>query len=210
MSDSVTPLFGGAPRAPTALADALAPGAAVDVAPTPLLAVDPRTVERAERVRALEHERERAMHAAAEARAAVERSAAAYADGVERLAAALRRTEQTVACDAAELAILVARELVGCAFEVDRDRLVAAISRVLNGATQAVSLRVAPADAEHLKQAHPEVASRALALVADDTLGPGDFVLELPDRIVDGTVDERLRGAREALHSALEGADDDS
>ena len=104
-------LFGAAAEA-VPLADALgARSTGTEV--RSLLDMDPRTLQRDEELRDLESQLQRATAETQTARTELSKLVAGYKDGIERLSAAGRALRRAVAADTVDLALLVARELIG-------------------------------------------------------------------------------------------------
>lgn len=131
-----------------------------------------------------------------------------------RYAAAIARVEETIAQarrprapELADLALTLTRALIGREVSIDATFLARAIADVLDGehalGDSPLSLRLNPADADHVLARAPALAARA-RVVRDARLGAGDFVLENAERVIDGTIEARLQALRLHLVAALE------
>ena len=140
----------------------------------------------------------------ARARAAVEETLDRYLAAVDRLERQLREVAAPRPEDVVELALLVAREILGREAQVDRDRLLAAIDETLpHLGDGTVVLRLSPADLAHLRARRPDLLRAGVELVADTDVSDGGCVMEATDRIVDVSIETRLAAVRGRLLEAL-------
>ena len=132
---------------------------------------------------------------------------ARYAERIAQLAAATQTAARPQPEAIVELALVVARALVGREVEVDRkyfiDTLAAELVPLCEN--ERVDVRLAPADASALGAAHPELAG-GVRIVPDRTLEAGDCVIESATSIIDRSLAPRLAAVRTALVQALWGA----
>lgn len=148
-------------------------------------------------------EGERAGIAAGQAKvdAIIER----YADGIAHLASAASARSADDAAAVVDLALVVARELVGHELSHDRTFLVTMLTEALAtvGARTPVRLRIGSTDLAYLQEVRPEVLTPELEVVEDEALGVGGCVVEAEHAVVDATVEGRLAAVGAALRDAL-------
>lgn len=148
-------------------------------------------------------EGERAGIAAGQAKvdAIIER----YADGIAHLASATSARSADDAAAVVDLALVVARELVGHELSHDRTFLVTMLTEALAtvGARTPVRLRIGSTDLAYLQAVRPEVLTPEIEVVEDEALGVGGCVVEAEHAVVDATVEGRLAAVGAALRDAL-------
>lgn len=148
-------------------------------------------------------EGERAGIAAGQAKvdAIIER----YADGIAHLSSAASARSADDAAAVVDLALVVARELVGYELTHDRTFLVTMLTEALAtvGARTPVRLRIGSTDLAYLQAVRPEVLTPELEVVEDEALGVGGCVVEAEHAVVDATVEGRLAAVGAALRDAL-------
>jgi flagellar biosynthesis/type III secretory pathway protein FliH len=175
----------------------------------------------AERAQALvasaEAEAEAVRRSAGEVRAAAREEGqaeglrAAEAELVERLAVlgeAHRRWQARLEAEALDLAVEMARRIVGR--ELRADPAVAAEGALqairAAGSRRALRVRLHPETVGLVRARAPalveEAGGAAPELLADPSLSPGDVVVETEAGLVDGRVDSRLESLRAALEPA--------
>ncbi len=170
-------------------------------APAPALADAPEAaVELEELRRSAEHEGLMA------AQHKVEALAQRYLDAVARLEEQSRRGVRPLASEVVELALVVARELVGRELSLDRDALVGGLDEALASASedQQVTVRIGPTDLAYLRKRRPDLSESKIAFVEDVTLTIGGCVVETTQRVVDRSIEARLESVREALTTLLD------
>lgn len=106
-------------------------------------------------------------------------------------------------------ALAIAEQLVGHSLRNDPDRAPAALARALQlaPAGEAVTVRISPVDhavltadgTERAEAAVPDAAGRAVTLVADETLQPGDAVATSGATVIDARVAAGLERVRAVL-----------
>jgi flagellar assembly protein FliH len=186
-------------------------------APTPLFgaASQPTVIDEAEMMRRLDE-------ALAEARAEGERQGwqkaeAEVAAALVRLGDALGRVESIAramarpyATELVELALIVARELVGAEVQRDPAPLIQLVERCLENVAgeSSITVRLHPADRAALLAARPDLAGAAdLRVVDDPSLARGGCAVESARRLVDARLEERLDNVRDGLRELLEEAE---
>jgi flagellar assembly protein FliH len=186
-------------------------------APTPLFGVpsQPTVIDEAEVTRRLDQ-------ALAEARAEGERQGwqkaeADVAAALVRLGDALGRVESIAramarpyATELVELALIVARELVGAEVQRDPAPLIELVERCLDDVAgeSSITVRLHPADRAALLAARPDLAGAAdLRVVDDPSLARGGCAVESARRLVDARLEERLDSVRDGLRELLEEAE---
>ena len=141
-----------------------------------------------------------------------------YLDGIQRLLAATRLAHRPEPGEVVELALVVAKEIVGRELVTDRSQLLAVVDRALGSVsadTQLV-LRVSPGDATYVKQRRPELLREGVVIVEDKALTVGGCIVETPAWVLDASIEARLEAVRAGLveimqtSSADETRDDDS
>jgi len=179
----VQSIYGGASAAP-----ALTPEPA-PVAATP----DPAVLEQARR----EAEREGLFSAQAKVAAIMER----YVDAITRLDIAVKEAMAPRAAEAVDLAILVAKELIGQEIVTDRDILVATVEKAMAPLKEASALqiRMGAADLVYVMQRRPELIEAGVKFVEDGNLGVGGCVIETPFAVADASIETRLEAVRRSL-----------
>jgi flagellar biosynthesis/type III secretory pathway protein FliH len=137
----------------------------------------------------------------ATAQAKVEEIVERYLDGIQRLLQATRLAHRPEPGEVVELALLVAREILGRELSMDRGMLLAAIDRALSSVsadTQLV-LRVSPADAAYVKKHRPELVRDGVVLVEDKKISVGGCIVETPAWVLDASIEARLEAVRGGL-----------
>ena len=144
-------------------------------------------------------EAEKAGLAAAQIK--VEEIVERYLDGIQRLLTATRLAHRPEPGEVVELALLVAREILGRELSMDRSLLLAAVDRALSSVsadTQLV-LRVSPADAAYVKKHRPELVREGVVLVEDKKISVGGCIVETPALVLDASIEARLEAVRGGL-----------
>lgn len=123
-----------------------------------------------------------------------------YLDGIERLEQTTREAARPFS-DAPEIAILIAKEILGRELSVDPDSIVRQLSEALTavGSARPIRVRMGPTDLEYVLRKRPDLLSGDLELIEDDSLGIGGCVVEGPQKIVDSSIETRLLAMRAAL-----------
>jgi flagellar assembly protein FliH len=124
-----------------------------------------------------------------------------YLDGIQRLLAATRLAHRPEPGEVVELALVVAKEIVGRELMVDRTQLLGTIDRALGSVsadTQLV-LRVSPGDATYVKQRRPELLRDGVVIVEDKALTVGGCIVETPAWVLDASIEARLDAVRAGL-----------
>lgn len=132
---------------------------------------------------------------------------ARYLEAVGQLAQATMAQARPQPDAIVDLALLVARELVGREVVADRKHFADALAAELEPlcADERLEVRLPPADLAAVASLHPELALR-VRLVPDATLEPGDCIVESATSVLDRSLAPRLAAVRAALVQAL--ADD--
>jgi flagellar assembly protein FliH len=189
------------------------PGLEPPATPTPATAPLPGSdaAELAERFRdeldelRLQAEKEGLLAAQTKVETIIER----YLDAIERLRALGALAARPRAADVVDLALLVARELMGQELAADRERLVALVDEALREVpndTQ-VTVRLGSADLAYLRRRRPELEERGLVVLQEDrTIGVGGCKIETREWLRDVTVEARLNAVRDRLATLLDGA----
>jgi flagellar assembly protein FliH len=124
-----------------------------------------------------------------------------YLDGIQRLLAATRLAHRPEPGEVVELALVVAKEIIGRELVADRTQLLASVDRALTSVsadTQLV-LRVSPGDATYVKQRRPELLRDGVVIVEDKALTVGGCIVETPAWVLDASIEARLEAVREGL-----------
>jgi flagellar assembly protein FliH len=181
-------------------------GAVVEAAPpAPAPGPDHATVER--EIAAARADAERAARAAvaAEAEATLNR----YLTTLKALDRAIQQTSRPPVHDVVELAMVVAREIIGRELTTDRGRVTAAIDEALSAAGEdheGAVVRVNPDDLAYVQANHGEKFP-GVDLVPDPRLQAGGCVVETARAIVDASIEARMSAVRRAVQSALSGGE---
>lgn len=143
--------------------------------------------------------------------AAREEVAAAIArlgEALEKVEASARAAAKPYASELVELALIVARELVGAEIGRDPAPLVQLIERCLDDVVgeSAITIKLHPADRAALLAARPDLLRPDLRVMEDPTLARGGCLVESARRMVDARLEERLDNVREGLRELLEEA----
>jgi len=148
----------------------------------------------------------------AAAQAKIEEIVERYLDGIQRLLAATRLAHRPEPGEVVELALVVAKELVGRELATDRGQLVEVIKNALTtvSADTQLVLRVSPGDATYVKQRRPELLREGVVLVEDKTLTVGGCVVETPAWVLDASIEARLEAVRIGLVDILTAAATDA
>jgi flagellar assembly protein FliH len=134
-----------------------------------------------------------------------------YLDGIQRLLAATRLAHRPEPGEVVELALVVAKEIVGRELVADRTQLLASVDRALGSVsadTQLV-LRVSPGDATYVKQRRPELLRDGVVIVEDKALTVGGCIVETPAWVLDASIEARLEAVRAGLVELLQTSSDD-
>jgi flagellar assembly protein FliH len=174
------------------------PAAAPPLVPTVQV---PAPAEEAQRREAEARARAEAEHKELAAqRARVEEARTKYLEAAARLAAQLRQNAAPPVELVVDLALHIARELIGRELAGDRELLLAGLDESLRqlALDGPVQLRMGRVDLEQLKRAHPEWV-KGVDLIPDETLGPGGCLVESSARALDRSLESRLLAVRELL-----------
>jgi flagellar assembly protein FliH len=196
------PIAGAAPTArPLFGAPAPAPAPAAPAEP----AIDHAAIQREIAQARAEAEKSARAAVAAEAEAVLGR----YAASIKALDKAIQQARKPPIDDLVELAMVIAREVVGRELVTDRDHLVATLDEALSLAGDdhgAAVVRMNGADLAFLKERHGESLA-GLEVVVDPTLAPGGCVVETARAVVDASIEARLAAVRKAVAAALAGGE---
>jgi vacuolar-type H+-ATPase subunit E/Vma4 len=131
-----------------------------------------------------------------------------YLDAIERLGRLGAEAARPRPADVVELALVVARELLGRELAADRERLAALVDEALRElpADAPVVVRLGRADLAYLRRRRPDLEGRGVVLQADPQIGVGGCVVETREWLRDATVETRLAAVRERLVTLLDGA----
>jgi flagellar assembly protein FliH len=214
----------GTPIAPLAsrLPQARAGGAASWMAtssppPTPLFGggQTPTVLDEAEMERRLgealiearaEGERQGWQKAEADVAAAI----AHLGQALDRVFATARAMTRPYATELVELALIIARELVGAEVRRDPAPLIALVEHCLDDVAgeSSITVRLHPADRAALLAARPDLAKTPdIRVVEDPSLARGGCAVESSRRLVDARLEERLDNVRDGLRELLEEAE---
>jgi flagellar assembly protein FliH len=196
------PIAGAAPTArPLFGAPAPAPAPATPAAP----AIDHAAIQREIAQARAEAEKSARAAVAAEAEAVLGR----YAASIKALDKAIQQAHKPPIDDLVELAMVIAREVVGRELVTDRDHLVATLDEALTLAGDdhgAAVVRMNGDDLAFLKERHGESLA-GLEVVIDPKLAPGGCVVETARAVVDASIEARLAAVRKAVAAALAGGE---
>jgi len=169
-----------------------APALTPEPPPEPVMP-DPAILEQARR----EAEREGLFSAQAKVEAIMER----YVDAIARLDSAIKEAMAPRAAEAVDLAILVARELIGQEIMTDRDILVSTLEKAMEPLKEANNLhiRMGAADLVYVMQRRPDLIEAGVKFVEDSSLGVGGCVIETPFAVAEASVETRLQAVRRSL-----------
>lgn len=135
------------------------------------------------------------------ARGRLAMAAEGYTEALVRLEEAIAQAQHARSRDAATLAILVARELVGGQAALRHEALAKLLCEALETTDQQmpVRIRICPEDLNFVRERRPSLLSSRLSFQADPSLGPGGFVLDMASQTMDASIETRLANVREAL-----------
>lgn len=154
-----------------------------------------------------ELELERQREDMARQRHEIERDAQAAATMLAGLHDEMLALRERLARDAVGLAVTIAESLTRMAIAAHPEILVTAIEEMLieQGDDVQPIVRMAKDDLERVRRrANTTLEAEHVALVADPTLAPGDFVIEAADGFVNGRWADRLATLRDRLESLLD------
>lgn len=128
-----------------------------------------------------------------------------FAAGCKKLDDAIAKVEKVVTAEVVDLALVVARELVGKELSVEQEQVAAAVEEALASVPHEgdVTLRANPDDIEALLERVPSVGEGRLRVEGDPGLTRGGFIVEMPERIIDASIGSRLAAVRDSLVRAL-------
>jgi flagellar assembly protein FliH len=179
---------------------------------TPPSAADPVVEEAsafdADGVRiALEEALARAEHEGLQAaQAKIETLVERYLDGIERLAKVAEQAARPRAGDVVDLALAVAKELVGHELARDRERVVLVVEQALADVPNdtPVVVRLGRADAAYVRRRRPQLERPGVTIIEDDAIGTGGCFVETKEWLRDHTVAARLEAVRAKLVALLD------
>ena len=132
-----------------------------------------------------------------------------YAATFMRMEEAIASIPRVVASEVVDMALLVAQEILHAELSVHPNLVTEAVERALAGVPQdsSVSVRMNAEDLESVR-AHfaNEESSRTIQSMewsVDSALRRGDCVIELPNRVVDASLQARFEAVRDTLVRAL-------
>jgi flagellar biosynthesis/type III secretory pathway protein FliH len=192
-SPTARPLFGAPAPAVTATASPAAP------------AIDQAALERELAQLRADTEQSARAAVAAEAEAMLGR----YAASIKALDKAIQQTSKPPVDDLVELAMVIAREIVGRELVTDRDHLVATLDEALSLAGDehpGAVVRMNSDDVAYMKERHGD-ALAGLDVVADPKLAPGGCVIETARAVVDASIEAKMAAVRKAVAAALAGGE---
>ena len=133
-----------------------------------------------------------------------------YLERIEQIADLTRTLGRPSASAVVDLAMVVARELIGREVDVDRQILVTGIEEGLQQVAghERVQVRLGKADLDAVAALRPDLKEK-VELVADDSLPPGGCVIESSRSVIDRSLGPRLDAVRTALLASLEKEDED-
>lgn len=155
----------------------------------------------ARRERELAEARSKAeQQARAQVRAEHEQLKAQYVAAIRGLTEAAQEIRETCSAKTVELALVIARDVLGRELSVDRAALSSRVAEAMSaiGGEPSVRVRVGTADAAFLV-AHPDVLKAGVELVEDPTLAPGACFVESSRRVIDASLEVRLSVVRDVL-----------
>ncbi len=132
-----------------------------------------------------------------------------YAATFMRMEEAIASIPRVVASEVVDLALLVAQEILHAELSVHPNLVSDAVERALAGVPQdaTVSIRMNAEDLESVKAHFSDEESsrtiRSMEWSADSALRRGDCVIELPNRVVDASLQTRFSAVRDTLVRAL-------
>lgn len=129
-------------------------------------------------------------------------------EALEKVESSARAAAKPYASELVELALIVARELVGAEIGRDPAPLIALIERCLDDVVgeSAITIKLHPADRAVLVAARPDLLRPDLRIIEDAALARGGCLVESARRMVDARLEERLDNVREGLRELLEEA----
>jgi flagellar assembly protein FliH len=128
-----------------------------------------------------------------------------YLDGIRRLDEVAAQGTAPMAAEVVELAMLVAREIIGRELTVDRDRLVETLAAAFETMRSEgpLTVRLGRADAAYVRKRRPDLIADGIVIVEDETIGVGGAIVESSRRVLDASVESRLEAVREAVCGVL-------
>src|SRR5262249_26488156 len=123
-----------------------------------------------------------------------------YLDAIERIKGEAQTARRPDAGEVVELALLVARELVGRELTVDREILARRLDETLVAcqADGALIVRVGAADMAYIKRRRPDLAA-VVTFIEEPALGPGGCKIETPKASIDLGIAARVEAVRGAI-----------
>lgn len=139
----------------------------------------------------------------------LEATKARYAEAVRTLTEAAEEIRATYSTRTVELALMIAREVLGRELSFDRASLVARVEEALMvvGHEPSIRVRLGTADAAFLLGRRPDLVSAGVELVEEPSLAPGACFVESSRRMIDASIEVRLSVVREILADASSLAD---
>ncbi|HTE55979.1 MAG TPA: FliH/SctL family protein [Kofleriaceae bacterium] len=129
-------------------------------------------------------------------------------ESMERIEESARAAVRPYATELVELALIIARELVGAEVKRDPAPLIQLVERCLDDVVGelTVTIKLHPADRAVLIAARPDLLRRDLRVVEDPALARGGCLVESARRLVDARLEARLDSVRDGLRELLEEA----
>ena len=131
-------------------------------------------------------------------------------DALDQVQATARAIARPYASELVELALIIARELIGAEVRRDPAPLIHLVERCLDevAGESSITVRLHPADRAALLAARPDLGkSPDVRLVEDLSMARGGCAAESSRRLVDARLEERLGNMRDGLRELLEDAE---
>ncbi len=130
----------------------------------------------------------------------------------ERYAATFMRMDEAIAAipkaitsEVVDLALLIAQELIHAELSVNEELVFSAVERALTNVPNdgTVTVCMNPDDLQGVQTRLEKEGMLAIKLEANSELRHGDCVVQMPDRIIDASLDARLEAVRDTLVRTL-------
>ncbi len=128
-----------------------------------------------------------------------------YAATFMRMDEAIASIPKVITSEVVDLALLVAQELMHAELRVSEDLVFGAVERALTDVPRdgTVTVFLNPDDLEGVQGRLEGAGMLSMKWEANSELRPGDCVVQMPDRIIDASLDSRLEAVRDTLVRTL-------
>lgn len=145
----------------------------------------------------------------AQAQAEIAPVIARLGEAISQVQLTAREMARPYANELVELALIIARVLIGAEVARDPAPLISLVERCLDDVAgeASITIRLHPADRAALLAARPDLVTDDVRILEDASLARGGCSVESARRLIDARVEERLDKVRDGLRDLLEEAE---